>query len=255
MKIRSTINRLCAAGRTCLQVQCVDVTCVRQGTWGAPLQDKLSGEAAKLIYNSCKKNSCSARCQLTSSWTDIHPLLNLVWPLQPRWYYTHTCMTWPLTEPEQGERISMACVWTEAEPDTNLGSTDATCEWSDSLPLFADWAATAREWQSIVVCAGETALCGRQNPSDKWVPQGLEAGPPRDNRRRNSRTRICPSLCSHHHISSTISPPACSASLLLPAVLKLKTAAWNTRLMKPCLELLLFLPAVQSRFISMEWSV
>lgn len=40
-------------------------------------------EAAKLIYNFCWKNSCSARCQLTSSWTDIHPLLNLVWPLQP----------------------------------------------------------------------------------------------------------------------------------------------------------------------------
>lgn len=51
-------------------------------------------------------------------------------------------------------------------------------------------------------------------------------------------------------------------SLLLPAlslspspVLKLKTAAWNTRLMKPCLERSRFLPAVQSRFISMERSV
>lgn len=124
-----------------------------------------------------------------------------------------------------------------------------------SLMLFADWAVTIREWWRIVVYGGETALCGRQNPSDKWVPRGLEAGPPWDNRQRNSRTRICPSLCSHHHISSTISPPACSLPLPLPAVLKLKTAAWNTRLMKPCLELFLFLPAVQSRFISMEWSV
>lgn len=168
-------------------------------------------------------------------------------------------VTWPLTDPVLGEHISMARVWTEAKPDTNLSSTDATCAWSDSLLLFADWAVAVREWQGIVVYGGETALCGRQNPSDKWVPQGLEAGPPRDNRQRNSRTRICPSLCSHHHISSTISPPACSLSLSLPlllhAVLKLKTAAWNTRLMKPCLELFLFLPAVQSRFISMEWSV
>lgn len=51
--------------------------------------------------------------------------------------------------------------------------------------------------------------------------------------------------------------PALSLSLplLLPAVLKLKTAAWNTRLMKPCLEHSRFLPAVQSRFISMERSV
>lgn len=142
----------------------------------------------------------------------------------------HTdCTTRPLPS-------RVPCTWPEEEPDVNLSRADATWARSDILLTFLDWPVTGREGRGIVVCMEEKLLlCGRQYPSDKWVPQGLEAGPPWDNRQRNSSTRICPSLRSHQHISSTISPPACfSLPLLLPAVLKLKTAGWNTRLMKPC---------------------
>lgn len=54
---------------------------------------------------------------------------------------------------------------------------------------------------------------------------------------------------------TTPPPPSLPLSLSLPVMLKLKTAAWNTRLMKPCLERFLSPPAVQSCFISMEQTI
>lgn len=119
----SKLTSVCAAG--CMSCRCRALTWRASVRGREPLQlsntsstaaGRAQREAAKLIYNFYKRNSCSAHCQLSSSWMDFHPLLNLVWPLQPHWYDTR--MTWPL--PDGADHIYTACMWTEAEPQTNL---------------------------------------------------------------------------------------------------------------------------------------
>ena len=103
---------------------------------------RLGAKQPDWFITSTRRNSCTSRCQLTSSSTDIHPLLNLVWPLQPHWYYTHILSDMAFNRPSAGSESFMPCTWTEANPDTNLIVLMLRA-WSDRLLLLADWAATA----------------------------------------------------------------------------------------------------------------
>lgn len=121
----------------------------------------------------------------------------------------------------------------------------------------------ASEWQGFVVYGGEYGALWETIPLiskclEVWKAARLRITAP-------GRAELASSLVYAPATSrqqSLLLPRSLAPSLLLslapPVMLKLKTAAWNTRLMKPCLELffpLLSPPAVQSCFISMEQTI
>lgn len=116
-----------------------------------------------------------------------------------------------------------------------LSISAATRARSDSLLLFADSAAAASEWLSLVVYCG---VYGALRETIPLISKCLEVW-------EAARLRITAHGRAEPE-SSLVYAPATSQqqslprSLALPVMLKLKTAAWNTRLMKPCLELFSF---------------
>lgn len=122
---------------------------------------------------------------------------------------------WPFTDLGAGRtRFFELHVNSKVKPERIRSIGAATWAWPDSILLCADSAASAREWQSIVVQRWRIRSSMGDNPADKQVPWGLESSPPQDKSRWKSRSGIVPGLCSHH-ISTTIFPPASCLSLFL----------------------------------------
>lgn len=141
--------------------------------------------------------------------------------------------TWPFA-------AHMPCMWPEEEPDLNLSSAGATRAWSD-IPPAVHWLGYDREGTGKALWATE------QKPRSvgDWIP--LISGCLKV--WKQAHLRITGKGIAAPVSAPVYAPTATShqQSLLLPAlalpllaVLKLKTAAWNTRLMKPCLEVSFF---------------